>query len=553
MDLLNFSRQNKNLMQYFVFRNSTVEPFLIHLDAIFSGYDDISETNAQPESYIWFYIIPVKADCKLLVAEIKSYYESLVLVYQRIPKSKSLIIFSLAQVYSNPMQTGDFSILEAVAEFNQKIVRLAAQYSNIKIIDIADFTSRYSNSQLIDWKYYYLSKMMLNPKLAGDFRMWLDRYLVAIHLKRKKCLIVDLDNTLWGGILGEDGVNGIKIGGDYPGSAFYDFQKSIIELYKAGIILAICSKNNESDVLEAWEKNPYILIRKEHLAAYRINWNNKAQNIAELVKQLNIGADSIVFIDDNPTERELVKQFLPMVEVPDFPLQPYLLPLFIKQVTEKYFMIYKLTGEDKIKTRQYQENAVRDEFQKSYSDFSEYLSNLEMRINLQFAKPISIPRIAQMTQKTNQFNLTTKRYTEAEIYSFIEQGHWVYSIEVSDRFGESGISGLIIVTLDKIQKNAYIDSILLSCRILGKGIEEAFVNKMLELLKNIGIIKVTSSYIQTAKNEQVSNFYEKMGFTLSGSDVNDVVSKSYFLDLSDKIFEIKPFYNMTYDGNKTED
>lgn len=182
----------------------------------------------------------------------------------------------------------------------------------------------------------------------------------------KKCLVLDLDNTLWGGVLGEDGVEGIQLGNIYPGLAFYDFQKGLLELYKSGVILAVCSKNNESDVLECWTKHPSILINKKHLSSYRINWVDKPTNIRAIADELNIGLDSIVFIDDNPVERERVKFELPMVSVPDFPEQPYLLPDFLKSVHFQYFQIYQLTDEDQKKTEQYKTNVKRKVFSQKF-------------------------------------------------------------------------------------------------------------------------------------------------------------------------------------------
>lgn len=534
-------------MKFYIYRNTTVEAFFSNIEAVFSGYDDISSIPTTVDSYIWLYFLPVRSEMQLLEVEISNLNSSLDLIVNQIPATKTIYIFTLAPLYTVSIETGNFSLQTSVKQFNSRLLSLSQTNRNVKIIDIQSFLSNYPMEQLVDWKYYYLSKTLLNPKLAGDFRNWFAKQLDAVQMKRKKCLVLDLDNTLWGGILGEDGINGIKIGGDYPGNAFLDFQNAILELHKAGIILTICSKNNETDVLEAWDKNPYIRIRQEHLAAWRINWNNKAQNITELIHQLNIGADSVVFIDDNPAERELVKQLLPLVEIPDFPSQPYLLPSFIKTVSEKYFSIYQLTEEDKLKTKQYKENAVREEYQQGFADFSEYLASLEITLKLQQANELTIPRIAQMTQKTNQFNLTTKRYTEADINTFTGQGDWVYNLSVSDRFGDSGISGLIIITIDAEKQQASIDSFLLSCRVLGKGIEDIFIITVLKMLKDAGIKEVYGMYIETPKNGQVSNFYEKTGFALNESNVKNTAVKNYTLNLSDKSFDVNPYYKIIVD------
>jgi FkbH-like protein len=532
-------------MSLFIYRNSTVESLFSNFDAKFSGYDDISEVPLDIEAYIWCYFLPIRFDHSKLSDEISSYYYNIELLYNQIPSTKSFFIFNLSSIYTNIIETGNFKLSVAIDEFNMRIIKLANDNKNIKIIDFKSFVLKQSTDKIIDWKYYYLSKMIINPKITNDFRFWFNQEINSIEMKRKKCLILDLDNTLWGGILGEDGISGIKIGGDYPGNAFLDFQKAILELYKSGVILAVCSKNNESDVFEAWDKNPNILIKKEHLALYRINWQNKAENIASIIKQLNIGADSIVFLDDNPAEREIVKQFLPSVETPDFPSRPYMLPVFIKTVSDNYFKTYQLTQEDKSKTKQYKENTKREEFQKGFVNFDEYLSSLEIEIKVQQASTLTIPRIAQMTQKTNQFNLTTRRYSESDILSFIQCGNWVYTVSVSDRFGDNGITGLVIINIDKTNVKANIDSLLLSCRILGKGIEEAFMFTVFEKLKKAGIQEIEATYIQSAKNEQVKSFYDKLGFQLNtNTELVEETNKDYYLNFDNKEFKIKSFYKI---------
>jgi FkbH-like protein len=378
--------------------------------------------------------------------------------------------------------------------------------------------------------------MGINPKLTKDFQAWWQRKLDSIALKRKKCIVLDLDNTLWSGVLGEEGISGIKIGGDYPGKAFAFFQKSLLQLSKAGVILTVCSKNNEADVLEAWDKNPFMVLKKEHFAAYRINWTDKATNIKELADELNLGLDSFVFIDDNPTECELIKQMLPMVSVPEFPAQPYELPVFFKKVVEDYFKVYSITEEDKKKTEQYKANAARAQAQHSFTDFGAFLESLDIQITIEAANEFNIPRIAQMTQKTNQFNLTTKRYTDADVKGFLANGWKIWCISVADRFGDNGITGCIMINGDEI------DTFLLSCRILGKGIEKAFIKKIMALLKESGISSVRAAYLPTAKNAQVADFYDRCSFTCTAKNADG--SKNYLLDLTTVDLDSEKYYHI---------
>ena len=385
-----------------------------------------------------------------------------------------------------------------------------------------------------------MSQTLLNPKLVHDFQAWWQGIERELSLNRKKCLVLDLDNTLWGGVLGEDGIDGIKLGGDYPGKAYSYWQRSLLELAHNGMILAVCSKNNEADVLEAWEKNPAMVLKREHFSAMRINWRDKATNMRELADELNIGLDSMVFLDDSPEERELVKQMLPEVEVPDFPEKPYELMPFFKSLVEKYFRIYTITSEDRSKAEQYLANARRNAEQARFIDLESYLYSLDMQLDIMPADEHNLPRIAQMTQKTNQFNLTTRRYDESGVQQHLDSGWHIYCMSMSDRFGDNGITGTIFVEPVN-DTTVNIDTLLLSCRILGKGIEEAFVKTVFNLLRLDGYRKVTAAYIPTAKNGQTADFYDRMGMTCVGTD--DDGTRHYEMALSD-IFEIKNYYNI---------
>lgn len=522
-------------MRSFVFRNNTVERFF-GKDYSFSGYHDISVIPQDAESYIWWYQMPIKYDRNALALEIRSYSQEVSLVVNAIDKNKQIITLTMVETHLPSLIEDNRDVSEAIVEYNSALFALSKEYQNVKVVDFSDFCGRYSNAELIDWKFYFLSQMTLNPKLHKEFKCWLERKIESIASIRKKCLVLDLDNTLWGGVLGEDGVDGIRIGGDYPGKAFLYWQEAILQLAKSGIILAVCSKNNQQDVFDVWEKNPYLVLKKEHFAAYRINWTDKATNIRELSAELNIGLDSMVFVDDNPTERELIRQALPMVSVPDFPDQPYELPDFYKTIVERYFQIYTLTEEDKKKTEQYKANAERREAQAAFTDFNKYLESLQMTITVEPANAFNIPRIAQMTQKTNQFNLTTRRYTEADIKIRLESGWRIWCISVADKFGDNGITGVIMLN------NTEIDSLLLSCRILGKGIEFAFIKTVLHLVRESGCKSVSANYLPTAKNAQVADFYEKCGFNCL--HVNLDGSKSYSIDLEKSDLSVNHYYNI---------
>ena len=529
-------------MKYFIFRNSTVETLLEKDGYSYSGYNDIISIDDRADALVWLYLLPIRQERKQLIAEIESYFQNIEFIYKRIPKNKEFLIFTLYDLHPVKYQNNDFSVEKAISEFNNKIIHLANEYDNIKVIDLSEFVRQYSSEQLIDWKYYFIAEMQINPALAKPFSDWFNKQAEAIMFKRKKCIVLDLDNTLWGGILGEDGTEGIKIGGDYPGNAYLMFQENLVELSKAGVILTICSKNNEQDVLNLWDNNPFIKLSKEFVAAYRINWNNKAENIKDLAGELNIGLDSMVFIDDNPAEREMIKQLLPMIEVPEFPKHPYELPSFFKSLRHDYFGIYSITEEDKLKTQQYKANAERGKLQQSFGEFTDYLKSLEMEIIIQQANKFNIPRIAQLTQKTNQFNLTTKRYDEKDIQKIIDRNNLIFCMSERDKFGDNGITGVIILNRMN-DKEVEIDTLLLSCRILGKGIEKAFLFKILDLLKQQSIKNVRATYCPTLKNIQVKEFYEKIGFSIA-SELN--AKKSYNLELAGQEFLTESYFKIEY-------
>lgn len=520
----------------FVFRNNTIERFFSK-DYAFSGYDDISIVPQDAEGYVWWYQVPIKFEQDVLAEEIRGYAQKLGFVLQQIDSKKQFVALTMDILYSVPFTDDDYRLTQAVDDYNAALYEAERTHSNVKVIDIREFTRQYPASDLIDWKFYFISQMGMNPKLNKEFKAWFDRKIESIALKRKKCLVLDLDNTLWGGVLGEEGIEGIKIGGDYPGKAFLYWQEALLELSKNGVILTVCSKNNEQDVLDAWEKNPFNVLRKEHFAAYRINWTDKATNIKELAEELNIGLDSFVFVDDNPTERELIKQVLPMVAVPDFPEQPYMLPEFFKQLVHDYFKVYSVTDEDRKKTEQYKANAARAHAQASFADFDKFLESLDIQITIEVANEFNIQRIAQMTQKTNQFNLTTKRYTDADVRGFVDAGWKIWCISVADKFGDNGITGCVMVNGQEI------DTFLLSCRILGKGIEIAFAKKVLSLLLESGVESLSAKYQPTAKNAQVKDFYEKCGFACVAE--NEDGSKGYSVDLKTVDLKIKDLYHIT--------
>lgn len=514
----------------YVFRNNTIERFFGE-GYVFSGYDDYAAV-PEAEKYVWWYQVPIKFNREQLIAEVESYAQRLQWVMQQIGK-KPLLIITLECLYDASVNTSDRRLADAITVFNQLAWAMAAEKPNVQVIDFGAFLKQYAASDWIDWKFYHLSQMVLNPRLSADFKKWFAAQERTRAMKRKKCLVLDLDNTLWGGVLGEEGIGGIQVDGDYPGKAFHYWQEGIRELENEGIILAICSKNNLADVEELFRAREMPL-KLEDFACMRIDWNDKAANIRAIAEELNIGLDSMVFVDDNPTERELIRQQLPMVAVPEWPSQPYELSAFYQQLVQEYFAVYTLTEEDKKKTEQYRQNVSRAQAQAQFSNMGDFLRSLEMELTIAEATDVTIPRIAQMTQKTNQFNLTTKRYTEDDIRAMLANGARIWTLAVRDKFGDNGITGLMIVT-----PQGEVDTLLMSCRVLGKGIEVAFVKTV---LNRLSISELRAEYIPTEKNSQVSDFYDKLGFALLTTRKDG--TKEYKANIEDLSLEIKDYYKI---------
>ena len=512
----------------YVFRNNTIEQFL-GAGYQFSGYDDIAVPQA--DEYLWWYQVPMHFDMDRLAQEVRMYAQKLEYVLGLIGE-KTIYVFTLDAIGIRPIETADTELYSAIAAFNETAYR-SAQKANVKIVNISDFLAGYSQKDIVDNRYYLTAQMPYNPQLIRPFQAWWKRKKEEMAMQRKKCLVLDLDNTLWGGVVGEDGVEGIALSGSYPGKAFHLWQEGLKELQRSGVMLAICSKNNMPDVDEIWAKRDDMVLRKEDFVTMRINWQDKATNLHELAQELNIGLDAMVFVDDNPTERELIRQQLPMVVVPEFPKQPYDLLNLYRELVDNYFGTYRLTDEDKQKTQQYIANAQRAKAQSAFINMEDYLRSLEMKLQIRQVTDVTLPRVAQLTQKTNQFNLTTRRYTEDDIKKMLVDGAQVWTLSVADKFGNYGLTGVMII------KDNVIDSLLMSCRVLGKGIEMAFVRSVLKQYAG----EIRAEYIPTAKNAQVADFWNRVGMKeLKKDEVKEYVAQLEELDL-----KIESYYEINQD------
>jgi FkbH-like protein len=496
-------------MKYQIFRNYTVELLFSKLKCNFSDYSDISNIDPNVDRYIWFYLPEISFGKNQNSDELSNYLNMLKYVLGKIDNNKTIIVFTAKHLFSLNLNLRDNESM--IEYYNNSLYNLSKQNKNVVVFDFEEFLSNYAVDEIVDFKYFFTSRIIINPKLTNAFNVWFVNRIAQIEGRLKKCIVLDLDNTLWGGILGEDGIGGIKIKGDYPGNVYELFQIFLLQLSKSGVILALCSKNNENDVIEAFSTNRNLILNFDNFVDWEINWNNKADNILKLAERLNIGLDSIVFIDDNPMERDLVKLKIPEIIVPDFPVDLYQFPFFLKQISN-YFVTFNITSEDLNKTNQYKENQARNIEKYKHIDLDSFIKSLNIELYISKMDDFNIERLVQLTQKTNQFNLTTKRYSKEELYKLYKKGAKVFAIHIKDKFGDYGIVGLAIILFDVNFKNAELDSFLLSCRVLGKGIEHAIMDFIVQDLKRESIENLKSRYVYTNKNSQVKEFYEQFGF-----------------------------------------
>lgn len=416
-----------------------------------------------------------------------------------------------------------------IEEYNRTLTALAQRYRNVYVFDTNALVSDLEFAQYRNLRNLYAYDMPFADSLTSRIcAKWLS-YIRARTGRTKKCIVLDLDNVLWGGVVGEEGPQGIAIGPDYPGNAYRSFQQALLDLYNRGVILAVNSKNNLSDVKEVFAHNKHMILREHHFAAMRINWENKTDNIRAIAKELNIDPSSMVFIDDDPVNRDVVRTFVPEVLVPEFSLSPeeYTRALFSLDV----FDPLSASAEDKERNAMYMAEKQRKEVMSQTRDIEEYIQKLNISMRITCNDHEAIPRISQMTLKTNQFNLTTKRYTEHDIEMLLEKGARIYTGEVEDRFGNYGITILAILT--KEGTVAMLDTYLMSCRVMGRGIEFAFMNHILGELQNFGITVLRTEYIPTPKNMPSQNFLSEASFAKVGEGVYEYDVHSYHPQKSD--------------------
>lgn len=409
--------------------------------------------------------------------------------------------------------------IRTIQVLNHQLADLCKQHPGTFFLDADSVLSDIGLQQAYDPSMMAHARQPFSQKALLSLAHCVTRMLAAAFVPRKKCVVLDCDNTLWGGIVGEDGLQHIALGLDYPGSAYVAFQQALLNLNHRGILLAIASKNNEADVFEVLEHHPSQVLKKKHFAGMKINWDDKATNIRALAKELNLGLDAFVFIDDNPMECQWVRRSLPEVLVLQISKDLWNLPSLVFGI--ETLDALEITQEDQMRSQMYQAQAAREQVRKHAANLDDFLRDLQMVLHLGPADSHSIPRVAQLTQRTNQFNLTTRRYAEADIRYFMESKHHkVFQVRLTDQFGDYGIVGVVILKQEKNDNHesapVWIDTLLLSCRVLGRQVEHAVVAFVDQQARLLGANCLIGEYIPTPKNGQTKNLFAQFGFTLTG-------------------------------------
>ncbi len=403
-----------------------------------------------------------------------------------------------------------------LARLNEAL-REIADADGVDLLAVDEHVARGGIERWHDAALWHRSKQEISPVAAPLYGDLVGRLLAARLGRSFKCLVMDLDNTMWGGVIGDDGIDGIALGqGSALGEAYVAFQDYARELARRGVILAVCSKNDQANALEPFEKHPDMVLRRPDIACFVANWSDKAGNLRAIAEELNIGIDSLVFIDDNAFERNLVRRELPMVAVPEVSDDPTYFPHAIADAG--YFEGLSVTDEDRERTSQYQGNKARDALKTSATDLPSFLRGLEMQLVCKRFDRLGLKRIVQLINKSNQFNLTTRRYTDEDVLAVMaDRNAFGLQLRLLDRFGDNGVIAIIIGRL-RANQDVHIDTWLMSCRVLGRQVEPTTLNLIAQEALKLGGRRLVGEYIPTRKNGMVKDHYAKLGFAVMDRD-----------------------------------
>ena len=439
-------------------------------------------------------------------------------------------------VFGNFSNKTSVSFNYQLRKINFELMNLSQNLKNLYLLDLNMLQGKRGHDAITDNKIYINTDLLFSIDFLPTIAKATADIILSITGKIKKCLILDLDNTLWGGIIGDDGVENIQIGDLGIGKAFSELQLWAKQLKQRGIILAICSKNDEAVAKEPFEKHPEMILRLEDISVFVANWNNKADNIKYIQQILNIGFDSMVFIDDNPFERNMVRTHVPDITVPELPEDPADYLNYIR--TLNLFETASFTEEDGNRTLQYQEEAKRAIAQHQFTNESEFLQSLKMISVVEPFNTYNTPRVAQLTQRSNQFNLRTVRYTEEDVQRVAnDPDYFNLAFSLEDKYGDYGLISLVIMK-KTAERTLFIDTWIMSCRVLKRNMENFVLNTIVDMVKEKGYSEIIGEFIPSAKNSMVKDHYQKLGFRLEEGttenqfllNVNDYQIRECFID-----------------------
>jgi FkbH-like protein len=483
-----------------------------------------------------------------VVERVSNQFASLVRAF-RVRAHANLVIHSLEMppaaaqgVYESQVEENQAWAVESI---NRNLRRLAGEFRGVYVLDYDGLVARHGREHWGDARKWLTVRL---PIAAGNLiwmaREWM-RFLAPLAGRVAKVVAVDLDNTLWGGVIGEDGMAGIQVGPEYPGAAYQALQQALLDLTGRGILLAIASKNNLADAMEALRAHPGMLLRPEHFAAMRIDWNEKSQNLREIAAELNLGLDAIAFFDDNPVERQRVREEIPEAMVVELPADPMAYARAVRDYPA--FERLAISEEDRHRTKYYAADRQRAALEQSAGSREDFYRSLEQEAEITPVHTLTMARVAQLTQKTNQFNLTTKRYTEQQIEELARQPGWqVLSIQVRDRYADNGLVG-VAITHDH-GGVCEIDTFLLSCRVIGRTVETALLAYLAEEARERGLRRLEGWFLPTKKNAPARDFYRDHGFRLAEQAPEGAPGQLWSFDLADKTLQCPDWVRMIVSG-----
>lgn len=417
------------------------------------------------------------------------------------------------------------SLRSAIARFNTSLASDVPKSGDL-LVDVEWLAQSVGLDQWYDHRNWYIARLPFSQRVLAIYADYVARIPAAMRGKSRKCLILDLDNTLWGGVIGDDGLEGIALShGDARGEAFRTVQSTVADLRRRGVVLAVCSKNDDATARLPFRNHPGMVLREADIAVFVANWNDKASNLERIATHLELGLDSFVLLDDNPAERELIRQALPQVAVPELGDDP---STFVKALLGAgYFESIALTADDLVRADQYRSNAERAQLLDASRDLESFLRSLEMQIQIEPFSLAGRKRITQLINKTNQFNVTTRRYTEAQVACFeTSTSHYTLQVSVRDRFGDNGMVSVLIC--ETSTEEWRIDTWLMSCRVLNRRIENAICNYVARAAIQAGATRLIGEYLPTDRNGIVAGLFARLGFT---PDETDVPGRRWILDL----------------------